>query len=389
MGTIKRLVDGLGTVIFLPKFILDKDSLENQVKRYKEFILFFERSIRSNIEMMLQEIKECLMENDYPVDGTEILLTPLVMDFDIVLRDEMKEEFGKQPTVKQQYKRIGRALSSSDYASIPNTKVCPFIGFDLRKLNDGKIQGFKDFWATNNTLGKSKISDLESGKLLGIKLYPPLGFNPWPEDYLDEHKEFYTWCCSKDIPLTTHCQKESYSIGQSKKDVDKNTSPENWKRVLGNPDFRNLRINFAHFGGETGADDMFEPFRIDKDSWTYILIKLLKTYPNTYADISAYDYTTEEHRGNLIKIFEEDKNGNFGNGYKLTDKLLWGSDVPMIISEKSYRKGKKIDGESRYKYYFAAFKETIASSDVLNGEEKESIITNMTEINPKKFLRIL
>lgn len=60
----------------------------------------------------------------------------------------------------------------------------------------------------------------------------------------------------------------------------------------------------------------------------------------------------------------------------------------FVISGKSYRKDNEIDGESRYKYYFAGFKKTIESSKKLSKAQKESIITNMTEINPQKFLRI-
>ena len=127
---------------------------------------------------------------------------------------------------------------------------------------------------------------------------------------------------------------------------------------------------------------MFEPFRIDKDSWTYIIIKLLKNYPNTYADISAYEYSKKEHRNNLIKIFEKDANGDFGDGYKLVDKLLWGSDVPMVISTKSYREGHKDKGESQYKHYFKGFLKTINSSKKFTATEQANIIfTVLRDLN--------
>ena len=313
------------------------------------------------------------------------------MDFDVLLEQEMPTQVGKEPSVREQYKRLAKAIASPEIQNIPNTKVCPFVGFDLRKLlktDKDRLAGFKAFWSANNTIGKSGMSELKSGSLLGIKLYPPIGFNPCPKKLPDQYKEFFTWCCEQDIPLTAHCQKGSYSAGKEKENLDKNTTPENWKRLLKHPGFENLRINFAHFGGETGTDDMFEPFRTDKDSWTYILIKLLKAYPNTYADISAYDYAKKEHRNNLVKIFEKDEKGDFGNGHKLIDKLLWGSDVPMVISGRSYREGHTDKGASKYKYYFNGFLKTVNSSKKLTDDQKANIITNMTETNPKRFLRI-
>lgn len=391
MATIGRLTAGIGALLYLPKLVGDKSFLPDKLEEYREFVLFFERSLKRNVEMMLEEIRENLKTNLKMSGNTEILITPLVMDFDVLLREEMPTQVGKEPSVREQYKRLKKAITSPEVQNIPNAKVCPLIGFDLRKLDDtdkDRLAGFKTFWAANNTLGKASISKLKSGKLLGIKLYPPIGFNPCPERLQKKYREFYLWCCEKDIPLTVHCQKGSYSAGKEKENLDKNTTPENWKRLLEHPDFENLRINFAHFGGETGIDDMFEPFRIDKDSWTFILIKLLKKYPNTYADISAYDYADSKHRNDLLKIFEKDDKGKFGDGHKLVDKLLWGSDVPMVLSGKSYRKGHRVKGEPRYKHYFEGFQKTVNSSKKLTNQQKTKIIKNMTETNPKRFLRI-
>ena len=391
MGTIGRLAVTVGALFSLPKFIKDKNLLKNKLDEHKEFVLFFERSLKRNAETILREIREHLEEDPNTPDDTEVLITPLVMDFDVLLKQEMPAQVGKEPSVREQYKRLKSATTSPIIENIPNTKICPFVGFDLRKLliaDQDKLAGFKAFWSKNNTLGKSCISELEQGKLLGIKLYPPIGFNPCPKKIPAKYKEFYSWCCEQDIPLTVHCQKGSYSAGKEKENIDNNTTPNNWKRLLEKSDFKKLRINFAHLGGETGTDDMFEPFRIDKKSWTFTIIKLLKGHPNTYADISAYDYAKKEHRNNLIKIFEKDEMNKFGGGHKLVDKLLWGSDVPMVISGKSYRENFRTKGESKYKHYFKGFQKAINSSTKLTPLQKDKIVTNMTEINPKKFLRI-
>ncbi len=138
---------------------------------------------------------------------------------------------------------------------------------------------------------------------------------------------------------------------------------------------------------------MIERFNsIDENSWTYRIIKLLKKYPNTYADISAYDYSKKKHQKTLVKIFEMDDKGNFDSegSYPLVDKLLWGSDVPMVISDESYcQKEEEKQRESHYKFYIESFIKTIYSSDTLSSQQKEFIIGNLTERNPKRFLRII
>ena len=314
------------------------------------------------------------------------------MDFDILLELEMPEQVGKEPSVKEQYYRLVEAISSYTIQNISHNKVCPFVGFDLRKLlkaDDDKLEGFIEFWERSNTLGIERIEELESGKLLGIKLYPPIGFNPCPNTTLPQNYErFYKFCIQQDIPITTHCQKESFTAGKEKTKADKNTHPKNWKRLLSLEGMDTLRINFAHFGGESKLSKMFQlnildEITINRTSWSYIIIKLLKKYPNTYADISAYDYSKEEFRNNLAKVFEYDEEGEFGSGYKLKEKLLWGSDIPMVISHKSYKKDYQTDGESKYKHYFNGF--TTAINELPN---KEEIIKNLTEVNPKKFLRV-
>ncbi len=391
VGTVGRIKAAAGVLLLLPKLLVEKNAIKNKVEEYKEFILFFERGLQRNVEMILSEIRGQL---DQP-NNTETLITPLVMDFDILLEQEMKAQMGKEPSVREQFKRLESAINAIDFNNYPNMKVCPFVGLDLRKLKKTdkvRLNGFKTFFNNNNTLGKTSIRDLGQGKILGIKLYPPIGFNPNPPSLPPKYRDFYTWCCDEDIPITVHCQTGSYSAGKEKEKLDRNTTPENWKNLLKKPEFNNLRINFAHFGGETGTDDMFEPFRIDKSSWTYIIIELLKIYPNTYADFSAYDYDKAEHRKNLMKIFEKDAEGDFDisgtPNYKLRDKLIWGSDIPMVISGKSYRKGYASKGESNYKYYFQGFVNSVNGSKKLSDQEKQIIISNIVDKNPKKFLRI-
>ena len=92
-GTVGRLKAAAGAILFLPKLLLDKNAIKNKVGEYKDFILFFERGLQRNVEMILNEINNQLDEPN----STEVLITPLVMDFDILLEQEMPAQKGKEP----------------------------------------------------------------------------------------------------------------------------------------------------------------------------------------------------------------------------------------------------------------------------------------------------
>lgn len=99
-------------------------------------------------------------------------------------------------------------------------KICPFIGFDLRKLDDENgLEYIKNLWEkySDKKNKNAPIDKLISGKVLGIKIYPPIGFSPYPSNklYRKKYLEFYKWCCKEDIPLTVHCQEGSFNIDKN------------------------------------------------------------------------------------------------------------------------------------------------------------------------------
>ena len=53
MGTVERLKTAAGAAIYLPKLVADKNFLKRQLEGHKEFVLFFERSLIRNIELIL------------------------------------------------------------------------------------------------------------------------------------------------------------------------------------------------------------------------------------------------------------------------------------------------------------------------------------------------
>jgi len=384
MGTMERFAAALvagGSIL--------TGIAESKLREYESFIRFFERSIEDNIDWLTCEIRDAVP------DGVEtVLITPLVMDFDKI---HAMSPSGREPTVRDQFDRLKEAIADSVArdGGTPEIKICPFMGLDMRKLSEPDcLPDLEEFWNENgvSTGDRSEgVSGLVSGKALGIKLYPPIGFNPYPQGSdMVGYSSFYRWCCDNDIPLTVHCQPGSYSTGRDRRKVRSLTHSRNWKRVLERlGSFSGLRINFAHFGGEDELEDMLDPWRLDgiqEGTWTHILIQLLKRHPNTYADVSAYDYSERRNRDNLLEVLERDEHGDFGSGeYKLEDKLLWGSDVPMIVSDKAYREDHDAQGEPGYKHYFNSFKKTLASGE-LDTDTQTRIIAKLTSGNPEAFL---
>lgn len=154
----------------------------------------------------------------------------------------------------------------------------------LRKLLD---KYFADYHALPEELaakmGKftGNIDRMGSNFFAGIKVYPPLGFDPWPEEDPEELakvKLLYEYCSAKRIPITAHCNSGGYVV-ITKKLSQKFTSPDRWERVLNN--YPDLILNLAHFGKENKKLMLFPVER-----WTRKIIKMIARFDHLYVDFS-------------------------------------------------------------------------------------------------------
>lgn len=385
---------------------------EKMIKQHRNFIRFFEREQQQNIEWFARQLREAVAVHQ---PGSElIVITPLIMDFDQVVE---ATNIGRDVEVARQFERLRQAIVAAskvlnEDAQIP-VKIFPFMGFDLRKLvnTPTALAELQAFWsehaASRAEIQKGNFAEIDNGKVLGLKLYPPLGFNPCPnKDKPAQEKaylSFYRWCVAEDIPITVHCQPSSFTGMLDKDDVAKFTDSENWLQLFKNYDeFNGLRVNFAHFGGETELANAlkgpwdesvgyFNPDRVNMKTWVGRLLCLLKEYPNTYADVSAFEFADVDARSNFAKLLGLEKEGRIKvaeGKYLLRDKLLWGSDVPMIISGDSYLKEKYRDESTPmgYAYLLGHFQSAVQGAGKLTDQEKQSLITAMTRDNPARFL---
>ena len=159
--------------------------------------------------------------------------------------------------------------------------VFPFLAVDPRRIGIMKLIEMK--------IKKGK------GVFKGVKFYPPLGYLPTHPNL----EAIFEYCAQYDIPITVHCSQgglrnfrdenyvrswegadhlEDFTSSNGNKSLYY-TAPEKWAPVL--KKWRNLRINFAHFGGG-------DKLALDDRQWLDAIIQIIQNHPKAYTDISYY-----------------------------------------------------------------------------------------------------
>ena len=180
----------------------------------------------------------------------------------------------------------------------------------------------------------------------GIKVYPQLGFDPWPDEpkELDKVKYLYQYCVDRRIPITTHCGDSGY------KPEDNNhlTSPlpaGKWAKVLN--DYPALTLNFAHFGSQGNG----------KKQWRDAIIELTNKYDCVYTDISCKPAAYYKELADLLIA-----------NPRLQDRVLYGSDfsINLLVTDTN------------------CYNENLAS--FIHAALHPSHTMNLCERNPERFL---
>lgn len=192
------------------------------------------------------------------------------------------------------------------------------------------------------------LDDLENSKNMfaGIKLYPPLGFDPWPDIERNKVELIYQNCVDKNIPIITHCSTGGFVADKDHK--EKYTNPNNkWRAVLTDERFKKLKIDFAHMG----ADD---------PNWTETIIQYaLNEELNVYTDFSSL--------ADEPQFYSELKNQINKADSRFRNKIIYGSDFMINLL--------KVNSLNEYMEYF--FK-----TDKLSDAEKHLFANT----NPEEFL---
>ncbi len=301
----------------------------------------------------------------------KVALVPLVMDF-----SKDQSEWGKSYyTAKLQEKILAYVTDTLNgiewyRKTRPNglLEFFPFLGINpevhqldfIRELLSANIR-------FNKSLAWKNLKTLKGQRFRGIKLYPPLGTNPWPTDSesLEKMTYIYQFCVDNDLPIITHCDDQGFR-GVTAKLAQQYTSPASWIPVF--EAFPNLRVDFAHYAkqynmlAKGSLKALFEN-SFTADPWFNELMQLMLRFPNVYADFSfsGTDPAFYEELHEFINACEDEELKE-----RLLSHSMFGSDFSVNLA--------KVES---YTNYYRIFENSPFPTDVID---------RFASVNPLRFL---
>lgn len=175
---------------------------------------------------------------------------------------------------------------------------------------------------------------------IGFKFYPPLGYKPSGDkpEVQAITNEFFDYCVATDTPVFAHCTPQGF---QTRLKEGANAHPNNWKAVLENDRWSNLRLCLGHAGGARIQNaGLFSPgwMAASDEEWALpdnfarIVTELCTTYPNVYCEVA-----------NMLPLLKADNGLTFvsnleraraaataqGRPFDLMHKIAYGTDWHM------------------------------------------------------------
>jgi hypothetical protein len=271
-----------------------------------------------------------------------IVLTPLMMDFGYKGIKDNQDIFYNKPPQKPIVEQVIDVFNGiKKYRKDSPDKIFeiyPFLGINTKNYDMGRIQkmldkyfsgyrGSREDFKRHAGAFDGDIEHLGSNYFAGIKLYPPLGFDPWPHrpGEREKVKYLYDYCCQKRLPVTVHGSEGGFTV-VSGRQARRYASISKWETVL--REYPMLKVNLAHFPiGEKTL--LFLP----KTKRLYDIFSLVRQYDNVYVDFSNRAIK-EEYYSNLKKFIEKESEKH---RFDLRRKILFGSDFMInLMSIKSY-----------------------------------------------------
>ncbi len=310
-----------------------------------DFFMLIEYFLRNKAPMPAPNGIIQLGENEFDT----ILLTPLIIDFgykhikcdtfyNMALGKPVLDQAINVLNAIRKYRThevVPKPGSTQECIAVPRVSPClfeiyPFLGINpeihepgettqlLHRYFDG-YTGRREYLRAAMENFTGGIDEVPDNLFAGIKLYPPLDFDPWPEgDRKKKAKaeELYAFCESRQIPITAHCSDVGFTVA---KKADAYTNPKKWRKVLKN--YGGLKLNLAHLGHQQN-----QLLFIPHHEWRDTIIKLILGHDRVYTDISclAFDEDFYKRLDHLLQSHASDRD-------KLSQRILFGSDYMINL----------------------------------------------------------
>lgn len=356
-------INGLGMKLILGG--IAEPLLGEKEEKMLNLLTVMENSIEDYfclMEYFLKTKEPVVEEGAFHAAGTEfrtILITPLIMDFGLKhIQTKTFYDVATGKPVVEQSADILRAIAKycncqivqkgSDRTDVeiinrnsPQLfEIYPFMGmntrnYELPKLKVlldrcfGEYTGHRsDLLANMGKFGeleaeveyfRNAIRDVKSNVFAGIKVYPPLGFDPWPvaePEEMEKVRVLYELCQKKRVPITAHCNDGGFAVVDNAQEL---TNPVKWEQVLSA--YPDLKLNLAHFGKQENFLGL-----LNRHEWREKVIELIFRHDNVYTDISCLAFD-DEFYGDLAELLEEKDNAQG----KLSQRILFGSDYMINL----------------------------------------------------------
>ncbi|OGP67096.1 MAG: hypothetical protein A2031_07950 [Deltaproteobacteria bacterium RBG_19FT_COMBO_43_11] len=323
----------------------------------------------------------CIQGDVVTVSGNKykkIVLTPLIMDFGF--KNIMSDTFYKLPAQKPIVEQMTDLYEAITCYNMFDLEVVPRQGNAVncehvlveKESKLFEIYPFISLNTSNYTLAtiekimaecfgnyKPDISVLYGNMgtvkgFAGVKLYPPLGFDPWPQDIKEQEKVrfLYQYCCNKKIPVTTHCSDGGFAIVN---EANVYTTPDKWESVL--QEYPTLKLNLAHMGAQNKKNWLV----FSQSDWQTKVLRLVNSYENVYTDFSCLAFADSYYK-DLIALVNKQKLPHYTK-----QRILFGTDFMInLLWSPSYNQ----------------YLETFCNTKRLCDNEKDLFCS----VNPERFL---
>ncbi|MCX7748749.1 MAG: amidohydrolase [Clostridia bacterium] len=319
--------------------ILEMTGLKESPHNFLNLLVTMENDI-GNIFLLLENcfLEHIFKEGKLAVGGEtydKVVLTPLTIDFGLEHSHFQGLHYAHGHSIKTILEQAGDVLNGiTEYKKHSHHKIFeiyPFLGINTKNYTYEELENLlKKFFGSYKGTARSFHSNMESfdGHLdsekslfAGIKLYPLMGFDPWPTDPEERMKVelLYQTCEEKQIPITCHSSDEGFQA-VSNTGLMKMTSPEKWVSAL--EKYTKLKLNLAHFGKQEASTE-----------WQNIILKLIQKYEHVYTDISyrGFNDTYYKTLKDLIHIQPP------ALKQKVLERVLFGSDFMVnLLKTESY-----------------------------------------------------